>query len=146
MTTVALGCTSDFFKNTNCIIPRSDTEKCPLVFGIFAIAVMVMAYNPTHKEFSNSEQLNAFYYSSLKLQAQSTLCYLDLQTLALPAVVIVHPPNCHRHSSWSLSLEENMFLPVESWEYKSFSLVLHICLVLAWCLSLYYSDTKKLSI
>lgn len=55
VTSVALGCTSDFFGSTTCIIPRSDTETCPLIFAIFATAVMVMAHNLTHKKFSNSE-------------------------------------------------------------------------------------------
>lgn len=45
VTTVTLCCTSGCFGNSNSIIPRSDTEKCPLVFAASATTGMVTAYN-----------------------------------------------------------------------------------------------------
>lgn len=108
-TTVALGCTSDFFGSTICIIPRSDTKRCPLKLDFFAIAVIAMAYNLTHEEFRNGEQWNAFYYPSLELLTQSTLAAIWIYRLVLPAVVIVYPPqivtgtdpsHCHWGRMW----------------------------------------------
>ena len=45
VTTVALCCTSGFFGSSNSIIPRSDTERCPLVFAASATTIMVTAYS-----------------------------------------------------------------------------------------------------
>lgn len=78
---------------SNSIIPKRDTERCPLVFAATATTVMVMAYYSS-SEYQNSlcsPSLGAIAWSRHKLSRSCMSC-LDLETLARPTAVFVYPP------------------------------------------------------
>lgn len=118
VTAIILCCTFCFFGSSSNIIPKSDTERCPLVFAASATTVMVMAYNEhIIKRLRNSAHWNSCCCprlgpSTWSMQALSYRDYtsdLELQTLALTTVVFVYPPwivtgadpnHCHHWRAW----------------------------------------------
>lgn len=75
-TTVRLCCTSRAFGISNSIMPRNDTERCPLVFAASATTVRVTGYNQQIKSsvIVNTETLFVTLAGTPNPERASTVC------------------------------------------------------------------------